>query len=244
MLRNELMSKGLGVGQEFRIRGLEVSRIENFVDAVFAFSLTLLVVSLEVPKTYDELVQTMSGFLAFAVCFSLLFLIWWTHYSFFRKYGLQDGWTLFLNAVLSFLVLFYIYPLKFLFNLLINIPLGSAAFRQIISIDQLPRLMIIYSCGFLAVFLVFLLLTLNAWRLREALELNRVEMLETRQELGSHIIMIGAALFSIALALTLPSPIGPASAGWIYVLIGPAQFLLARQVEKKKKRLLQESEES
>lgn len=32
----------------------EISQLETFGDAVFAFALTLLVVSLQVPKSYDE----------------------------------------------------------------------------------------------------------------------------------------------------------------------------------------------
>ena len=41
----------------FRWRGGDVSRIEGLSDAVFALSLTLLVVSLEVPTNFNEMVR-------------------------------------------------------------------------------------------------------------------------------------------------------------------------------------------
>src|ERR1041385_3617521 len=104
----------------FRLRGLEVTRLESFSDAVFGFALTLLVVSLDVPKSFDDLITTMRGFPAFAVCFLLLALIWNSHYKFCRRYGLDDGTARFLTCVMLFLVLFYVYPLKFLFNLSIT----------------------------------------------------------------------------------------------------------------------------
>src|SRR5262249_31622878 len=97
-------------------RRREVSRVEGFSDAVFGFAVTLLVVSLEVPKTFDELLGMMRGLPAFAVSFALLFQIWWRHYRFFRKYDLEDGPVIALTGVLLFVVLFYVYPLKFLWS--------------------------------------------------------------------------------------------------------------------------------
>src|SRR5215813_5661399 len=97
----------------FRWRGGEITRVEGFSDAVFAFAITLLVVSLEVPRTFHELAQTLRGFVVFGVCFTLLIVVWHEHYVFFRRYGLQDSATIWLNAALLFVMLFYVYPLKF-----------------------------------------------------------------------------------------------------------------------------------
>src|ERR671928_540454 len=114
-----------GVGEEgFRWRGEDVSRIEGFSDAVFGFAVTLLVVSLEVPNTFDELLATMRGFFAFAICFGMFYQVWYDHYKFFRRYGLDDNFTIHLSALLLFVVLFYIYPLKFLFSALMDQLLG------------------------------------------------------------------------------------------------------------------------
>src|SRR6476646_6662702 len=98
-------------------RRYEITRLEAFSDAVFAFALTLLVVSLEVPHTYAELMHLIRGFLPFACCFALLVWIWYAHSAFFSRYALHDRVTTVLNAVLLFVVLFYVYRLKYLFTL-------------------------------------------------------------------------------------------------------------------------------
>src|SRR6516225_8221470 len=105
---------------QFRKRGREISRIEAFSDVVFGFALTLLVVSLEVPRTFAGLIEDMRGFLPFAVCFAVLAYVWWAHHQFFRRYGLDDVVTAVLNFVLLFVVLFYVYPLKFMFTGIFN----------------------------------------------------------------------------------------------------------------------------
>ena len=97
-LREMRMKNSSDVVDGFRMRGSEVTRLESFADAVFAFALTLIVVLLEVPKTFADLISTMRGFPAFAVCFLMLTTIWNTHHKFSRRYGLDDGITRFRRA--------------------------------------------------------------------------------------------------------------------------------------------------
>jgi hypothetical protein len=101
----------------FRWRGTEVTRVEGFTDAVFAFAVTLLVVALEVPHTYEGLLDVVRGFPAFVLCFTLLMVFWNAHYRFHRRYGLEDVPTRLLTMAILVLVLFSVYPLKFLLTL-------------------------------------------------------------------------------------------------------------------------------
>ena len=56
MIRETLSKREPEVQRGFRLRGLgEVSRVEALSDGVIAFAITLLVVSLEVPRTFDQL---------------------------------------------------------------------------------------------------------------------------------------------------------------------------------------------
>src|SRR5947209_11922564 len=142
----------------FRARGREVTRLEWFSDAGFGFALTLLVVSLDVPKSFADLMATMRGFPAFAICFLFLGLLWNSHYKFCRRYGLDDGAARFLTCVLLFLVLFYVYPLKFLFNLSITGLLLGAGPPVSMSGSQLSILLVIYGLGFAAVYSAMTLL--------------------------------------------------------------------------------------
>src|SRR5256885_13946800 len=132
----------------FRLRGQEVTRLESFSDSVFGFALTLLVVSLDFPKSFDDLVATMRGFPAFALCFLFLALIWNGHYRYCRRYGLDDGAARFLTCVMLFLVLFYVYPLKFLFNFSVTALLFEGAAQPLaMTRSQFSTLLLIYGLG-------------------------------------------------------------------------------------------------
>jgi len=212
----------------FRWRSDEISRIEGLSDAVFAFAVTLLIVSLEVPRTFSELYETMRGFLPFAISFAMLIQIWYIQFGWFRRYGLQDTITVVLNSVLLFVVLFYVYPLKFLFTYLFNLILGGRGVARLpdgrwvpmLEGDDGARMMAIYDAGFIAVFTLFVLLYLHAWRKRDELELNLVERWETVERLGANVCFVAIGVSSLMIVLIG----GTRYTGWsgmVYMLIAP-----------------------
>lgn len=195
----------------FQLRGREVTRVEAFSDVVFGFALTLIVVSLEVPTSFEELMRTMRGFPAFAICFAILTWVWHVHHTFFRRYALTDEITIALNTVLLFVVLFYTYPLKFMFSLVTG---------QITGFIDGPTLMVIYGVGFAGIFALFLAMYVHAWRKRHQLELSEVERYDTKT---SMIMYSSYVLIGLASALVGGSLTGPAVrwAGMMYWLLGP-----------------------
>lgn len=247
MIREKLIEHEFGQTGKFRWRGHEISRIEGLSDAVFAFAITLLVVSLEVPKTFTELAETMHGFGAFLVSFLLLFAVWFNQYKFFRRYGLRDTTTVLLNAALLFVVLFYVYPLKFLFSFLIDrftgghgevrLPNGNVV-AMIESQEQMASLMTIFNLGYLAVFGVFVLLYWHAYRKREGLELNELERFNTRESIQESALNCGIAVLSLLVVVVGGS--GRAGlAGMAYMLTPIVMTVNGKIMGRRRKKLLE-----
>jgi uncharacterized membrane protein len=239
MIREQVMKHAPQKPTAFRWRGGDVSRLEGLSDAVFGFAITLLVVSLEVPKTFSELAAAMRGFGGFAVCFALLALVWYDHYIFFRQYGLKDTLTVVLNLFLLFVVMFYVYPLKFLFTLLANVTMGTsppAGSEPVILQNQMGPLMIVYGSGFVAIYVLFTMMYLNAYRQREELALNELEAYDTRATIGSKVCLIAIGLMSIIFAAS-GNRMLLALSGPVYFLIGFAMFIFWSISGSKRRRL-------
>lgn len=229
MIRERMMDGQTVEASGFRWRGREVSRLEALSDAVFGFAITLLVVSLEVPRTATALFQAMGGLVVFALCFALLFLVWYNQYRFFRRYGLNDAATTVLNAVLLFVIVFFVYPLRFVCSMVVEIVRGNEPWLQthdgvqVLSADQWPLLMTVFSLGYLAVFLLFALMHLNAYRLRAVLDLSPTERYDTLDNVRESLLNVGVALVSVMLAWW-GGDNGPLWAGLAYWLVGPLMF--------------------
>ena len=206
----------------FRLRGTAMSRIDGFSDVVFGFALTLLVVSLEVPHTFEELNGSLRGFIPFAICFVLLILIWYPHYKFFRRYGLHDAATIAINAMLLFVVLFYVYPLKFLFTTLTRGISGDASAFGTHS--QMRELMTLYGLGFTAVYLFFTALYWNAWRQRKELDLNGTEQFLTRSAMTEYTAMAAVGMLTTVVAMLAPDGYS-GNAGLLYILLWPVGWI-------------------
>ena len=202
----------------FRNRAHEVTRIEAFSDIVFGFALTLIVVSLEVPESFEELMQAMRGFLGFAICFAVLTWIWHAHYTFFRRYGLTDGYTIVINTVLLFLVLYYVYPMKFMFSLVTGSIRGGAGDAR--------KLFLIYGLGFAGIFALLLLLYLHAHHRRDELELNEYEVHDTKTQMWMYTAYVAIGLLSTLIAVTARSRQWLSFAGWTYFLLGPVSAII------------------
>ena len=205
--------------RHFRWRGGDVSRVEALTDAAFALALTLLSLSSQVPESYDELVLLLRGLPAFAACFALFVLLWYYHFQFHRRFGLENLYTIFLNVCLLFLVLVYVYPAKFLFAALADSFLfGEKRFVP-------GEMMLFYSGGVVGIFTLYALMYVHAYQHREVLGLNEVEVSTTRGSIREHLTYAGVGLASLVLALFGLS----ALSALIYLLVGPLQVLNAWQ---------------
>ena len=151
----------------FKLRGKDHTRIEGLSDSVFAIAIALLLISADIPETFDQLMVFMYDFIPFAATITLLMLLWYEHYTFFIRYGLKDATTVFINTILLFLILFYVYPLKFLFKTLYQLFSGLISkdydrlerlFSETIVKEDTATLMIIYGLGAALIFFTFTLL--------------------------------------------------------------------------------------
>lgn len=211
---------------EFRWRGGDPSRVEALTDMVFAFSLTLLVVSSAPPGSFSELREQLGGFPGFAAAFVILLLLWHSHYIFFRRYALEDGWTTTLNAALLFLILFFVYPLKYLATMLSSFIASLAAgdASAPMSLTDARAALMIMSGGYALVFLMFAALYAHALSKADQLELTHRERQLTRFGLWAQLVHVFVGALVVAAAAILPLQWAPFS-GFLYFFIGPLMVL-------------------
>jgi len=97
----------------FRLRGMEMTRLETFIDAAFAFAISMLVIAAnQVPDNIEELLDAFRHVPAFVASVIVLGIFWRGHWKWSRRYGLEDGVSIFISWAMLATILIYIYPLS------------------------------------------------------------------------------------------------------------------------------------
>jgi uncharacterized membrane protein len=246
MLRESFQKHYIGLNREFRFRGQEPGRLENFSDAVFALAITLLLISTSPPSSFVQIQKFAWEIIPFTLCIALIVLIWHQHFIFYFRYGLRNPTVIVLNSIFLIIVLFYVYPLKYLAKAIL-MPISRIFGQQALLADlkvmyegsNMAELMIIYGVGATCVFFVLTLLYRYALTKADELELTEVEQFDTRASMHANFLMGCIPLLSVLVAIALYNSIWAGFyAGITYFLYPLAITTFWRRKSKKRSRLL------
>lgn len=219
----------------FRLRGVEMTRIETFTDAAFAFALTLLVISIDqIPSSVTELLTALKGVPAFCGSAALLMMFWYAHHAWSRRFGLEDGMTVLLSTALVVTMLIYVYPLKFMFNCFLAwISRGRLNTGVTLrSAQDLHTIFVVYGIGFAVMSGLIVALNAHGLRRRADLRLNRVEVFLAGAEMRAYTALATTGLVSCALAVILP-PSQFGWPGWVYASLPIMMPVLGRRAAQR-----------
>jgi len=196
------------------------SRVDAFVDAAFAFCMTLLVVGgSEMPQTMADLESALMRVPAFAVGFALLALFWWSHHAFRNMHRRDDAFSLLLSLMIVFVIMIYVYPLRLLgestaYYISGRILPGSDLVK---SIADMRVLYVVYGVGFIILSALYILLYRHAGKHAE----DPTDRKQAYLTSGTWFICAVVGGISVALSLLLPrdDPWTTGYPGMAYMLI-------------------------
>jgi hypothetical protein len=206
----------------FRLRGIEMTRLETFIDAAFAFAISMLIiVAQQIPDDIASLLGAFKNVPTFVCSIAVLSIFWRGHWLWSRRYGLEDGVSILISWSMIVTILIFIYPLKAIFGsmwyFLSNGQLGHQLSLHTTE-AQARTIFAIYALGLIAISAEIFFLNLRAWQLREPLRLNTRERLMTRGELTGWSIPITVGIVSLVFSFALPIE-QIAWCGWVYFVM-------------------------
>jgi hypothetical protein len=128
--------------------------------------------------------------------------------------------------LLLFVVLFYVYPLKFLWTVVFSQFVGQPISDESLPIRQVPTLFEIYGVGVAAIFGILAALYSHAYARRGDLALTPLEIVDTRIEIYRNLAIVAIGLLSVAVAATaaVVAPQLAGIAGYLYFAIGFSEW--------------------
>jgi uncharacterized membrane protein len=222
----ESVDRKINVRDVVKVRRQQPTRLEGFVDASFAFAMTLIVISIgHVPDTIQEMLHAMRGVPTFAVCFLLISRLWLGHRFFSRHYDIEDHKTVVLSLMLVFVVLLYVYPLRLMFSLMFaGISHGWLADEPTnVTADDLRGAYVVFGAGLMAISLIFFALFRHALSLADSIGLDADEALVTHMRSLGWLCTAVVAMLSILVAVLIDFDV---RRPWTFSLPGIVYWLL------------------
>jgi uncharacterized membrane protein len=180
----------------------DTARLEAFSDGVFAIAITLLILEIDVPLHSEHLLHDLAhkwpSFLAYALSFLVILIMWVNHHTIFRLISRIDRRFLILNGLLLMLITFLNYPTAVLADYLTSSHAGTA--------------LVLYNGTFVIVALTFSLLWWYAAHenrlLAPDVDPERVAMINRAYRLGPFIYMAAFLMAFVSVPLSLAIDIG------------------------------------
>lgn len=207
-------------------RGSETTRLEAFVDAAFAFAVTLLVISGDhLPESLGDLMRALKNLPAFAASFVMVAMFWYAHVRWARQYRMDSFPATLLSLLLVFLVLVYVYPLRLLFGTFFSWITGGwvpMPLRDVRGASDILLMFVAYGIAFASMSACIAGLYALAWRGRVRLGLDEAAAQAAAGQVASHVFFVLVGLLSVAMVVMLPTDARP----WQVALPGCIYFLL------------------
>ena len=216
----------LPIKNGFRLRGTEITRLETFTDAAFAFAVTMLVIAGDtIPTSYQALIESLKDIPSFAAGIAMILFIWYGHLQWSRRYGLEDGISVSLSGLLILSILVFVYPLKLVFSAMFAFMSGGILQSEFVitNPNEIIGLFVFYGFGFTITCLIISFLYIYAYTKRRQLNLNSREVFETKVSIFMWLIIAFPAFVSALTALFLPIKFGIWSGfmNWLYFIVMP-----------------------
>ena len=212
-------------------RERQTTRLETFVDAAFAFALTMLVISVDViPDSMDQLVDALKRIPAFAASFAIVVNFWHGHYRWSRRYGVEDAGSVVLSLLLVFVVLVFLYPLRLMMAGAFSAMSGGwlPAEIEITSLGDLRLLAVVYGVAFALLSATLIALNARVRRMPVDPPLSAEDRAVAGVEVQAWGILAGLGVVSATLAMVLP-PSMFALAVWIWMSLAIIMPLMSRR---------------
>lgn len=210
------------------------SRIEALSDAIFGLALTFLVVKMEIPKSYAEFESMSHGFIGFFITFLMLFIIWNNQARLLSSINKVDAPLKILLACFLFTILFFVFPLKYMFTLALEtfFPFYQSAIKmeETLTLSQISQLIHIFSSTLMTIFGLLMLMNIYIYKNREKLILT-VSKISIKREIFTDLAIVLIALISHIMVYLLSANLLYLT-GMVYLLILPTRWLLGKRYKE------------